>query len=103
MVNAHTKQARYYNARRKFVQFQEGDLVWVRAHPVSKADTFFSSKLAPKWEGPVKIKKLGPVNYLVEWGSGEKMDNVNVVNLKQYFGGEISKLASGRGGGGGTL
>ncbi|KAL1268885.1 hypothetical protein QQF64_034248 [Cirrhinus molitorella] len=100
MVNAHTKQARYYNARQKFVQFQEGDLVWVRAHPVSKADTFFSSKLAPKWEGPVKIKKkLGPVNYLVEWGSGEKMDNVNVVNLKQYFGGEISKLASGRGGG----
>ncbi len=44
------------------------------------------SKLAPKWEGPVKIrKKLGPVNYLVEWGSGEKVDNVNVVNLKQYF------------------
>lgn len=51
-----------------------------------KADDFFSSKLAPKWEGPVKIKKkLGPVNYLVEWGSREKLDNVNVVNLKRYF------------------
>lgn len=46
----------------------------------------FLSKLDPKWEGPVKIKKkLGLVNYLVECGSGEKVDNVNVVNLKQYF------------------
>ncbi len=90
MRSAHTKQARYYNARRTFVQFQVGDLVWIRAHPVSKADAYFSSKLAPKWDGPVKIKKkLGPVNYLVEWGSGEKVDNVNVVNLKQYFGGNL--------------
>lgn len=54
---------------------------------MSKADDFFFLlKLASKWEGPVKIKKkLGLVNYLVECGSGEKVDNVNVVNLKQYF------------------
>ncbi len=31
-------QRRYYNQRRRNQEFCEGDVVWVRSHPLSKAD-----------------------------------------------------------------
>ncbi len=87
MADQQIRQARYYNAQRKDAQFQPGDLVWVRSHPVSSASNKFSAKLAPKWEGPAKIiKKLGPMNYTVSWGSPLKTDSLNVVNLKRWYG-----------------
>ena len=88
-VDVHqARQARYYNSRRKEMHFQQGDLVWVRTHPLSKATDKFSAKLAPKWEGPAKIlRKLGPVNYRIGWHNPpDKQDTVNVVNLKKYYG-----------------
>lgn len=85
---AKARQARYYNERRKDVHFVVGDLVWIRAHPLSKASVKFSAKLAPRWSGPAKVeKKLGPVNYRVRWLSdSKKVDTVNVVDLKPFFG-----------------
>ncbi|MGH0130068.1 UNVERIFIED_CONTAM: hypothetical protein FKN15_040805 [Acipenser sinensis] len=85
---AQGRQAKNYNSRRREVVFQEGDLVWVRSHPVSEAIAFYSAKLAPKWSGPAMIKrKLGPVNYQVKWvDRPEKVETINVVNLKPYFG-----------------
>lgn len=82
------RQAKYYNSRRKDAQFQQGDLVWVRSHPLSKASDKFTSKLAPWWEGPATvIKKIGPINYRVKWSNPpDKQDTVNVVNLKKYYG-----------------
>lgn len=82
------RQAKYYNAHRKDVLFKQGDLVWVRTHPVSKASEKFSAKLAPKWEGPATVvRKLGPLNYAVGWvDKPSKQDTVNVVNLKKYYG-----------------
>ncbi len=38
--------------------------------------------------GPCEDKEEVGASELVEWRSGEKVDNVNFVNLKQYFGGE---------------
>lgn len=85
---AQLRQARYYNTHRRDVHFQVGDLVWVRAHPLSKASDYFSSKLAPRWSGPARVKmKLGPVNYRVRWiHPDDKEDTVNVVNLKPFWG-----------------
>lgn len=81
------RQARYYNARHKDAQFKPGDLVWFCSHPISSAPNRFSAKLAPKWEGPARLeKKLGPVNYSIRWGSPEKADSINIVNLKRYYG-----------------
>ena len=82
------RQARYYNTRRRSAQLLPGDQVWVRSHPLSKASDSFSSKLAPKWSGPaVVLRKLGPINYQVQWNDQNKrLDTVNVVNLKPYFG-----------------
>uniref|UniRef100_A0A3B3D2Y0 Integrase catalytic domain-containing protein n=1 Tax=Oryzias melastigma TaxID=30732 RepID=A0A3B3D2Y0_ORYME len=82
-----TRQAKYYNNRRRDAHFLPGGLVWVRSHPLSKASEKFSAKLAPKWEGPVNIlRKLGPVNYKVGWGNPQKEDVVHVMNLKKYHG-----------------
>ncbi len=81
------RQARYYNAWHKDAQFKPGDLVWFRSHPISSAPNRFSAKFAPKWEGPARVeKKLGTVNYRISWGSPGRADNINVVNLKRYYG-----------------
>uniref|UniRef100_A0AAY5JY58 Integrase catalytic domain-containing protein n=1 Tax=Esox lucius TaxID=8010 RepID=A0AAY5JY58_ESOLU len=49
----HPRQAKYYNAWSKDVQFHQGDLVWVRTHPLSKAIDNFTAKLVRKWVGSV--------------------------------------------------
>lgn len=96
---AKARQARYYNARRRDVHFGGGDLVWIRSHPQSKASDNFSAKFAPRWSGPARVeKKLGPINYRVQWLTGKmKADNVNVVDMKPYYGPD-KPLAGGGGG-----
>ncbi|MGH0119484.1 UNVERIFIED_CONTAM: hypothetical protein FKN15_076708 [Acipenser sinensis] len=42
---AQGRQAKSYNARRRCVIFSEGDLVWVRSHPISDASVFFFFQL----------------------------------------------------------
>ena len=97
---AQSRQARYYNAHRRDAQYPVGDLVWVRAHPQSKASEYFSSKLAPRWSGPAQVmKRLGPVNYRLKWlNDKDRQDTVNVVNVKPFFG--ASPLMPLAGGGG---
>ena len=62
--------------------------MWIRDHPLSKADVGFMAKLAPKWKGPAKIqKRLGPVNYSVSLlDQAEHSDVYHTENLKAYFG-----------------
>ena len=88
VAKAQEKQGRYYNLRREQVTFEPGDLVWIRDHPLSKAEVGFMAKLAPKWKGPAKIqKRLGPVNYAVSLlGQKDHSDVYHVQNLKAYFG-----------------
>lgn len=81
---AQQHQRRYYNQRRRNQEFREGDVVWVRSHPLSKADDAFMAKLSPRWKGPAKIvKKLGSVNYRVSFLSEPTVfDTYHVQNLK---------------------
>lgn len=89
---AQEKQAKYYNRRRQDMHFDDGDAVWRRAHPLSDASKKFSTKLAPKWNGPYKIvKRLGPVNYKVSSFDGTFSDTIHVANVKPYFGTVPSK------------
>lgn len=92
------KQAKYYNLKRKDVQFKVGDLVWLKTHPLSSAVSKFTSKLAPKWEGPgVITKRKGPINYSVSWGDPPRTDCFNVVNLKRFYGRSSSEMPAGGG------
>ncbi|MGH0159812.1 UNVERIFIED_CONTAM: hypothetical protein FKN15_038199 [Acipenser sinensis] len=101
VAKAQKRQARNYNARRAHCQYEEGELVWIRSHPLSDASGKFSAKLAPKWFGPALVtKRLGPNNYRVKWGEPDsiKEDTVNIVNLKRYYGVRPLHLQGGGGG-----
>ncbi|MGH0141537.1 UNVERIFIED_CONTAM: hypothetical protein FKN15_013229 [Acipenser sinensis] len=93
---AQVRQRKNYNAQRRHMQYAEGDQVWVRMHPLSDASAKFSAKLAAKWSGPaIVVKKMGPVNYKIQWSDPlNKIDTLNVVNLKPYFGRSIQCTSS---------
>lgn len=88
MERAQTKQKHYYDQKRKQTNFQVGDVEWVRAHPLAKADDGFMAKLSAKWKGPAKIEKcLGPVNYVVSFlDDPTHVDTFHVQNLKPCHG-----------------
>uniref|UniRef100_A0A671M2X0 Gypsy retrotransposon integrase-like protein 1 n=1 Tax=Sinocyclocheilus anshuiensis TaxID=1608454 RepID=A0A671M2X0_9TELE len=85
---AQLKQKRNYNRKRTVEDFQEGDLVSVRAHPVSKAQEGHMAKLAARWKGPAKVcKRLGPVNYLISFLDALLVvDTFHVQNVKPFYG-----------------
>lgn len=91
---AQDKQAKYYNLKWRHVEYPERDSIWISAHLLSDASQKFI-KLAPKWTGPCMIKKVGPMNYKVEFPDGN-IDNINVVNLKMVMF-PISPSCGGRG------
>ncbi|KAL7844551.1 hypothetical protein SRHO_G00230900 [Serrasalmus rhombeus] len=95
---AQNKQARYYNRCRKTETFEEGDLVWVRSHPLSRADSGFAAKLAEKCKGPAKIiKQLNPINYQISYLSNPSQVNIiHIEHLKQYYG-QVGSTPEGRG------
>lgn len=84
VTRAQARQKRYYDQHRKPVHFQEGDVVWVRTHPLSRADEGFMAKMLARWKGLAKInKKMGPVNYSVSYISDpDSAKTYHVQNLK---------------------
>ncbi len=88
VTRAQSRQQRYYNRKRRQETFQEGELVWVQAHPLSRAGDAFTAKLAPKWRGPAKVlKQLNNVNYRVEMSTEPKqVETYHVENLKRFYG-----------------
>lgn len=85
---AQERQGKYYNQRRKPKSFEEGDLVWILTHPLSRAADSFMAKLAPKWQGPGKIvKKVNNVNYrVVMLDKPSQCDTYHVEKLKEFYG-----------------
>ncbi len=85
---AQDKQKRYYNLHRKQAHFQVGDVVWVRTHPLSRADEGFMAKLSARWKGPAKVVKcLGPINYSVSFLNDlNNVETYHVQNLKMCHG-----------------
>ena len=85
---AREKQTREYNKNKRDVQFSEGDLVMRRTHPLSSGINEFSAKLAPKYEGPLKIvENKSPTVYVLENVSGDtrRIAKVHVWELKRYI------------------
>lgn len=91
VTRAQAKQKKYYDKRHQLIQYQVGDIVWVRTHPLSNAEEGFMAKLSPKWKGPAKIvKRLGPVNYKVLLMSDpSNLDTYHIQNLKICHGEQI--------------
>ncbi|XP_061589443.1 uncharacterized protein LOC133454734 [Cololabis saira] len=85
--SARCRQKRNYDKNRRDIEFQPSNRVWIRAHPLSKAEKSFTAKLAPKWQGPYRVvQQVGPVNYqVVLEDSGQDLKVVHVSRLKPCY------------------
>lgn len=85
--SARRRQKRNYDKHRRDMEFGEQDRVWVRGHPLSKAEKSFAAKLAPKWQGPYRVvQQVGPVNYkVVLEASGRDLKVVHISHLKPCY------------------
>ena len=80
---ASEKQTKYYNAARREVKFNIGDLVWKRKKILSSAVNFVAAKLAKKYDGLYRICKLcSRVVAELETLDGKKVGKANIKDLK---------------------
>uniref|UniRef100_A0A8C6WG70 Integrase catalytic domain-containing protein n=1 Tax=Neogobius melanostomus TaxID=47308 RepID=A0A8C6WG70_9GOBI len=83
---SHDRQRHYYDLRRRHATYSVGDLVRVKTHPRSDAQSNFTAKLAPLFEGPLRVsQKLGTVNYKLTWvDSGTDAGVYHIVNMQPF-------------------
>lgn len=83
---ARLQQSDQYNQGRRDLQFEVGELVLRRTHPLSDAAKGFTASLANRWDGPFRVgKKLSPLTYtLIHHFSGESTGPTHVTDLKQF-------------------
>lgn len=83
LARAEATARRYYNVRRRDVEYQVGDMVWRREFPTSDTTKHFSVKLARKFRGPFRVKqRLGKNVYTLEDANGVDLGNWHVKDLK---------------------
>lgn len=58
LARAFNRQERHYNLRRRAWKPSLGDIVWKREHLLSNKGKGFNAKLAPKYAGPFKVRKI---------------------------------------------
>ena len=89
-AHAQEKQAKYANAKRRDIEFQEGDFVMLNSDfvydPIHTDRQ--SRKLANKWLGPFSIsKRISRVAYKLFIPAGDKIKIhpvIHIANLKKY-------------------
>lgn len=83
---SHDRQKHYYDLRHRHAMFRVGDLVRVKTHPRSDAQSNFTAKLAPLFEGPLCVsQRLSDVNYRLTWvDSGVDAGVYHVVNMQPF-------------------
>uniref|UniRef100_A0A669BG86 Gypsy retrotransposon integrase-like protein 1 n=1 Tax=Oreochromis niloticus TaxID=8128 RepID=A0A669BG86_ORENI len=83
---SHDRQKHYYDLRHRHATFRVGDLVRVKTHPRSDAQSNFTAKLAPLFEGPLCVsQRLSDVNYRLAWvDSGVDAGVYHVVNMQPF-------------------
>jgi len=84
---AHEKNQRRYDMRRRNVDYPVGAKLWRKKLAQSDASRGFAAKLAPKWLGPVTVrKKLGRWTYELEDRHCRSLGRWHADQLKTYYG-----------------
>ncbi|KAK3912999.1 Transposon Tf2-11 polyprotein [Frankliniella fusca] len=80
---AYEKNSKFYNLRRRDVEYAEGQIVYRRNFEKSDAAQYFSKKLAPKYLGPFVVKRrCGTRGYLLTDKDGKEDGPWHVHDLK---------------------
>jgi len=58
LARAFDRQEKYYNLRRRSWKPSIGEMVWKRLHPLSSKKDAYNAKLAPKYIGPLEVRKI---------------------------------------------
>lgn len=84
---ARLQQATQYNRGRRNLQFEVGDVVLKRTHPLSDAAKGFAASLAQRWDGPyVVVEKLSRLSYRLEHcETGQQLRSIHVNDLKHFL------------------
>ncbi|KAL6419045.1 hypothetical protein ACFW04_014107 [Cataglyphis niger] len=83
LARSFQRQERYYNLRRRQWRPQIGDQVWKREHPLSNKANAFNAKLAPKFIGPLEVRRMiSPVIADLRSKSGKWYRHVHIQDLK---------------------
>lgn len=85
LKDAHQRNARHYNLRRRPQEFKEDSLVWKKNFTQSDAANYYSAKLTPRYVGPYRVvKKVSPLIYALEDMQGKAIGNWHITDLKLY-------------------
>ncbi|KYN17434.1 hypothetical protein ALC57_10276 [Trachymyrmex cornetzi] len=58
LAQAFQRQQKYYDLRRRLWKPKIGDKIYKREYPLSNKNATFNAKLAPKFKGPLEIKRV---------------------------------------------
>ena len=78
---AYSRNVRYYNLRKRPIQFEEGQIVYKRCFPLSNAAKYFSAKLSPKYERCVVDKKHSPLVYTLKSMNGKCLGKFHIKDI----------------------
>ncbi|XP_029673843.1 uncharacterized protein LOC115241984 [Formica exsecta] len=83
LARAFQRQERYYNLRRREWRPRVGEWVWKRDHPLSKKADNFNAKLAPKYIGPLEVRRIvSPVIVDLRSKRGKWYRHVHIQDFK---------------------
>lgn len=81
LKKAYDHNVRYYNMRKRDIQFEEGQIVYKRCFPLSNASKFFSAKLSPKFEKCVVDKKHSSLVYSLKSMNGKSLGKFHIKDI----------------------
>lgn len=87
LARAFHRQAKHYNLRRRDWRPRIGELVWKKKHTLSDKAKAFNAKLAPKFIGPMEVRKIvSPVIVDLRDTRGRWHRHIHVQDLKAHTG-----------------
>lgn len=81
IYNAHVKNTRHYNFRKRNIEYKVGQIVYKRTYYLSNASKSFTSKLGPKFQKCIITAKLSPLVYVLSTLDGKNLGSYHIKDI----------------------